>query len=177
MHDLKAGYILKVSIRKQVYAQLIGVIAGVFSAAAVYRLLTAAYEIPGEQLPGPSVLTWYTMAKVLGEGIQVTFDKLPGALWAAVIGGLLGIVITLLGKIKSVKKWLPSPVAFGIAFVVPAFNSITMWMGAFIIYLIERKKPDIVERFSPSLASGLIAGEGLMMVVIAILLIMGVSWV
>jgi len=61
------------------------------------------------------------MAKVLGEGIQVTFSKLPGALWAAAAGGLLGIIITLLGKVKSVKKWLPSPVAFGIAFVVPAF--------------------------------------------------------
>jgi len=72
MHDLKAGYMLKVSIRKQVWAQLIGVIAGVFAAAAVYRLLTAAYEVPGEDLPGPAVLTWYTMAKVLGEGIRVT---------------------------------------------------------------------------------------------------------
>jgi uncharacterized oligopeptide transporter (OPT) family protein len=168
---------LKVSIRKQVFAQLIGVIAGVFASAAVYRLLTAAYEVPGEDLPGPAVLTWYTMAKVLGEGIQVTFSKLPGALWAAAAGGLLGIVITLLGKVKSVKKWLPSPVAFGIAFVVPAFNSITMWMGAIIIYMIERKNPDWVERYSPSLASGLIAGEGLMMVVIAVLLIMGVKWV
>jgi len=46
MHDLKAGYMLKVSIRKQVFAQLIGVIAGVFASAAVYRLLTAAYEVP-----------------------------------------------------------------------------------------------------------------------------------
>ncbi len=174
MHDLKAGYVLKVSITKQVFTQLIGVVVGVFTTAAVYRLLTAAYEIPGDQFAGPAVIAWHTMAKVLAEGVST----LPaGALWAGLVGGILGVVITLLGKVKAVKKWLPSPVAFGIAFMVPAVYSIAMWFGALVTYLVERKKPDLVERFGASLASGLIAGEGLMMVVIAVLLILGVRWV
>jgi len=174
MHDLKAGYILKVSIRKQVITQLIGVVAGVFAAAAVYRLLTAAYEIPGEEFAGPAVVAWHIMAKVLAEGFK---SIEPSALWAAGVGGCFGIILTLLGKVKSIAKWLPSPVALGIAFIVPAVYSVAMWLGAILTYICNRKNPDAVDRYGASLASGLIAGEGLMMVVVALLLILGVSWV
>lgn len=174
MHDLKAGYMLKVSIRKQVITQLIGVTVGIFAAAAVYRLLTAAYEIPGETFAGPAVVAWHLMAKVLVEGIS---SLEPSALWAAVVGGFFGILVTVLHKAKKIAKWLPSPVALGIAFIVPGYYSIAMWLGAFLTYLYNRRNPDRVERFGASLASGLIAGEGLMMVVIALLLILGVGWV
>ncbi len=174
MHDLKAGYMLKVSIRKQVITQLIGVIVGVFIVAAVYRLLTAAYEIPGDTFAGPAVIAWHAMAEVLAKGVSSLPD---GALWAALVGGFVGIALTLLARIKSLSKWVPSPVALGIAFMVPAFYSFGMWLGAIITYVYNRKNPDGVDRYGASLASGLIAGEGLMMVVVAILLILGVSWV
>ncbi|MBU1937603.1 OPT/YSL family transporter, partial [bacterium] len=100
-----------------------------------------------------------------------------GALWAALVGGFVGIALTLLARVKSLRKWVPSPVALGIAFMVPAFYSFGMWLGAIITYIYNRKNPDRVDRYGASLASGLIAGEGLMMVVVAILLILGVSWV
>jgi len=174
MHDLKAGFLLKVSIRKQVITQLIGVVVGTLVAAAIYRLLTAAYEIPGESFAGPAVVAWHLMAKVLAEGVS---SLEPSALWAAVVGGIFGIVLTLMHKIRSIAKWLPSPVAVGIAFIVPAYYSVAMWFGALLTYLYNRKHPGRVERFGPALASGLIAGEGLMMVLIALLLILGVSWV
>lgn len=174
MHDLKAGYMLKVSIRKQVYTQLLGVVTGVFAAAAVYRLLTAAYEIPGPDFAGPAVIAWHLMAKVLVEGIS---SLEPSALWASAVGGAIGILLTFMSKITSIRKWVPSPVALGIAFIVPGFYSITMWLGAILTDAYNRKNPGRVERYSASLASGLIAGEGLMMVVIALLLILGVSWV
>lgn len=174
MHDLKAGYMLKVSIRKQVITQLIGVIVGVFTAAAVYRLLTAAYEIPGDSFTGPAVIAWHAMAELLAKGVS----SLPnGALNAAWVGAIAGVVITLLGRIKGVGKWLPSPVALGIAFMVPAYYSFSMWLGAIITQWYNKKDPDAVERYGASMASGLIAGEGLMMVVVAVLLILGVSWV
>ncbi|MFH1278607.1 MAG: OPT family oligopeptide transporter [Candidatus Eisenbacteria bacterium] len=174
MHDLKAGYILKVSIRKQVITQLIGVVVGVFAAAGVYRLLTSAYEIPGESFAGPAVVAWHLMAKVLAEGVS---SLQPSALWAAVVGGAVGIVLTLMHRIKGIAKWLPSPVALGIAFIVPGFYSVAMWLGAMITWLYRRKHGKEVDAYGPSLASGLIAGEGLMMVVVAALLIIGVSWV
>jgi len=175
MHDLKAGYMLKVSIRKQVITQLIGVVTGVFTAAAVYRLLTAAYTIPGDQFSGPAVIAWFAMAELLAKGLS----SLPsGALGAALVGAIVGFAIPIVGKFnKKIGKWLPSPIALGIAFMVPAYYSISMWLGAFITWLYNRKNAEAVDKYGPSLASGLIAGEGLMMVVAAILLILGVSWV
>jgi len=174
MHDLKAGYMLKVSIRRQVITQLIGVVMGVFAVAAVYRLLTAAYEIPGDTFAGPAVIAWHAMAEVLAKGIA---SLPPGAIWAAVVGAVAGVVITLLGRVKSVRKWTPSAVALGIAFMVPAYYSFAMWLGALLTWIYNRRNPDRVDRFGASLASGLIAGEGLMMVAVAVLLILGVSWV
>jgi OPT family oligopeptide transporter len=174
MHDLKAGYMLRVSIRRQVITQLIGVVIGVLVAAGVYRLLTKAYEIPGETFAGPAVVAWHIMAKVLAEGIK---SLAPSALWAAVVGGVAGIAITLLHRVRGAAKWLPSPVALGIAFVVPAYYSIAMWIGALLTASYNKRRPERVEAYGPSLASGLIAGEGLMMVVVAVLLILGVTWV
>ncbi|MBU0692098.1 OPT/YSL family transporter [bacterium] len=52
-----------------------------------------------------------------------------------------------------------------------------MWLGALITQWYNKKDPEAVDRYGASMASGLIAGEGLMMVVVAVLLILGVSWV
>jgi len=174
MHDLKAGYLLGVSIRRQVITQLVGVVVGTVAATAVYRLLTSAYEIPGETFAGPAVVAWHLMAKVLAEGIS---SLEPSALWAAATGGVVGIALTLVARIRGIAKWVPSPVALGIAFIVPAVYSISMWLGALVTYLYRSKNAGRVDAYGPSLASGLIAGEGLMMVGIALLLILGVSWV
>jgi len=174
MHDLKAGYMLKVSIRRQVIAQLCGVVVGVFTAAAVYRLLTAAYTIPGDDFAGPAVMAWHAMALLLAQGIK---SLPPHAMTAALIGAIVGFVLPFLGRIKKISKWLPSPIALGIAFMVTPYSALSMWLGSFLTYLYNRKHADRVDRYGASLASGLIAGEGLMMVVIALLLILGVKWV
>jgi len=174
MHDLKAGYLLKVSIRRQVIAQLIGVVVGVFTAAAVYRLLTAAYQIPGDDFTGPAVMAWHAMAQLLAQGLS---SLPPHAMTAAAVGGFVGLALPFLARIKAISKWLPSPIALGIAFMVTPYSSLAMWLGAFVTWWYGRRHADQVERYGASLASGLIAGEGLMMVVVAILLILKVSWV
>ncbi|MDD5088139.1 MAG: OPT/YSL family transporter [bacterium] len=174
MHDLKAGYMLKVSIRRQVIAQICGVIVGVFTAAAVYRLLTAAYEIPGDDFAGPAVMAWHAMALLLAQGIK---SLPPHAMTAALVGAIVGFALPFLGRIKKISKWLPSPIALGIAFMVTPYSSLSMWLGSFLTWLYNRKHAESVDKYGASLASGLIAGEGLMMVVVAILLILGVSWV
>jgi len=174
MHDLKAGFLLKVSIFKQVVTQLIGVCVGVFAVVGVYKLLAEAYEIPGDEFTGPAVQAWYAMAQVLVKGLS---SLPPGAVIAAGVGAVAGVALTLLARIKGVARFLPSPVALGIAFMVPAYYSWGMWIGALITWWVNKRQPDKVERFGASLASGLIAGEGIMMVLVAVLLIIGVSWV
>jgi uncharacterized oligopeptide transporter (OPT) family protein len=166
--------VLKVSIRRQVIAQLCGVVVGVFTAAGVYRLITAAYVIPGDDFSGPAVSAWYAMAEVLAKG----FSSLPrGATTAALVGAAAGVALPLLGQVKSLRRWLPSPIALGIAFMVTPYSAMAMWLGALLTNVYKNRNPEAVDRYGASLASGLIAGEGLMMVVVAMMLILGVRWV
>ncbi len=168
MHDFKAGYILKASIRRQVISQIIGVGAGVFAAAGTFKVLSAVYEIPGPEFPGPAVYAWYKMAEILSVGV----DALPpGALWAALVGAGMGILFPIIhARFKKISPWLPSPVAFGIAFMVPAVYSMAMWLGSFVFYLYGRRHAERADKFGASMASGFIAGEGLMMVAFAMYL-------
>lgn len=174
MSDLKAGHLLGASVRRQVLAQLAGIGCGVFVVVGVYKALAAAYPIPGEDFTAPSVQSWYAVAKVLADGLK---SLPPGALEAAAAAGALGIILTLLGRSKRLAAWLPSPMALGIAFLVPAHYAWGIFLGALITWVMGKKKPETTGKYATSLASGLIAGEGVMMVVVALLLILGVSWV
>ena len=102
---------------------------------------------------------------MLADGI----DKLPKyALAAMVIGAVVGIVLTLLEEVlpRQYRKWIPSPTALGIAGVVPAFNSISMFLGALLAWIFSKARPATDEKYTVPVASGLIAGESLMGVVI-----------
>jgi uncharacterized oligopeptide transporter (OPT) family protein len=61
--------------------------------------------------------------------------------------------------------------------MVTPYSAMAMWLGAVLTSAVKSRNPGAVDRYGASLASGLIAGEGLMMVVVAILLILGVKWV
>jgi putative OPT family oligopeptide transporter len=174
MSDFKAGHLLGASVRRQVFAQLLGIGCGVFVVVGVYKALTSAYPIPGEDFTAPAVQSWYAVARVLADGLA----SLPqGAIGAAAAAGALGILLTLLGRNKKIAVFLPSPVALGIAFLVPAHYAWGIFLGALIAWVLGKRKPEATERYATSLASGLIAGEGIMMVLVAVLLILGVSWV
>ena len=45
--------------------------------------------------------------------------------------------------------------------MIPAFNAISMFLGALFAWLLARTKPQIDERYTVSVSSGLIAGESL----------------
>jgi uncharacterized oligopeptide transporter (OPT) family protein len=50
--------------------------------------------------------------------------------------------------------------------VIPAFNSIAMFAGALIAWLVARARPNVAETYTVPVSSGLIAGESLMGVAI-----------
>lgn len=91
---------------------------------------------------------------------------------SAVIGAIVGVVLATLERFapKHVVKYLPSPSGLGIAFVVPGANGISMFTGALIaeIWRKTRKAGTVYPA-----ASGFIAGESLMGIVIALLIAFG----
>lgn len=174
MHDLKAGRLLGASPRRQLIAQLCGVGAGILVAVPIYLLFDAAYDIGDIRgtMPAPAANSWKAMAIVLADG----FDSLPtNAVWAIGIGAAFGALLRIIPKFApDAKKFLPSGMAFGIAFVVPAFYSLSMLVGAVLFALWRRRDDKKAQALGFAVASGLIAGDGLMGVLKAVLTIAGV---
>ncbi|MBM4076866.1 MAG: OPT family oligopeptide transporter, partial [Planctomycetes bacterium] len=124
--DLKSGYLLGGNPRKQTLSQLFGVIAGTLVCVPVYCLIVKPEELGTEKLPAPSAKVWQGVAEMLGKGV----DQLPqGALAAMVVGGVIGIILSLLEEYapKKYRHWIPSATGLGIAGVIPAFNSFAMF--------------------------------------------------
>ncbi len=174
MQDLKTGWLLGASPRRQVVAQLVGVTAGIFICVPTYVVFDLAYDIGGDSarsLPAPAAHAWKGMALVLSKGL----DALPeGALWAVIGGLLVGSILPILQRLFQ-PRWLPSGLAIGIAFIVPAYYSLAMCAGMVVYQLWLRFDRPSAEALGFAVASGLIAGEGLMGLVNAVLEIAGID--
>ena len=172
MQDLKTGYLLGADPGKQFRAQCIGIFCGIFFAIPIYKLFDAAYVIGEGSVPAPAAHAWKAMALVLTQG----FSALPPNTMPSVVGAIvLGILIACAKKIPTTKKWAPSGMAMGIAFIVPAYYAIVMFFGSMFLLWWQKSRPQNCEAYAYAVASGLLAGEGLMGVVKAILTMLGVK--
>lgn len=169
LQSLKCGYRIGASPRKQFLAMMLGVIGGAIVCVPVYNILIPSADVIGtDKLPAPAAQTWAGVAILLSKGLTA----LPlSARWGLLWGAIFGIVVTLLEKnFPKMRSYLPSPTAMGIAFVIPAFNSVSMFIGALIAYILEKRKPEMSDNFTVPVASGLIAGESIMGILVAILI-------
>lgn len=173
MQDLKTGHMLGASPRDQFKAQCIGIVAGVFFAVPIYVLFDQAYTIGEGDLPAPAAHAWKAMAELLSQG----FGALPTHAGAAVMAAFaFGVTVPVLRKhVPAVKDMLPSGLAFGIAFIVPAYYAISMFIGMVIFQAWRRGNVTRADALGFSIASGLIAGEGLMGIVVAIQTLLGME--
>jgi uncharacterized oligopeptide transporter (OPT) family protein len=58
-------------------------------------------------------------------------------------------------------RWLPSGVALGLAFVIPASISLMMFVGAALSWALLAWNARFANRFALAAAAGLIAGESI----------------
>lgn len=166
----RAGDMLGVPLRRLWVCSLVGIAVGALVCVPAYVLITHAYGLGSEALPAPPARAWKAVTEVVTQGGAA----LPAhALQAGWIGLALGVVLSLIARGK-LGAWLPSPVAMGTGFIIPAYYSITICLGAVLFALARRLRPEATDRLGPSLASGAIAGESLMGVAIAILISTGV---
>jgi len=177
MQDYKAGHIIGSTPRFLTYSQLIAAPIGALAVALVYPMLRGTYGIGTETVPGTEPLTSPISARIAGfaDVLSGGFDKLPPyALEAMIIGALLGIAITF-GETfwKLGRKVLPSATGLGIGMMVPGFVVFTMVLGGILMSLWLKADRKSAEKISMPLASGLIAGEAVMAIIIPILLLAG----
>lgn len=168
---LKTGWLLGAKPRHQLYAQLFGVVAGAIVIVPAFNFIIPDPSLlGGEDWPAPSCVVWAGVSKAFSDGIGALH---PTARTAVVVGLFLGVALALLERFapKAWRAWLPSPSGLGIAMVIPGSNCIAMFLGAAIAEAIRRRRPELAERTVVPVASGLIAGESLMGILIAILIV------
>jgi putative OPT family oligopeptide transporter len=169
LHDLKSGQLLGASPRFQLIAQLFGVLAGATVGSAAYLVLIPdpAKQLFTDEWPAPAVATWMAVAELFQTGIAA----MPvGSVEGMLVGGVAGFVLALLEKLlpPRVAALLPSPASMGLGFVVPAYNALSMLVGGLGGALLRRWVPSWSGRFLIVVGAGLIAGDSLMGVGIAI---------
>ncbi|NOZ85209.1 MAG: OPT family oligopeptide transporter [Deltaproteobacteria bacterium] len=166
--DLKSGYLLGANPRKQFLAQFSGIFFGtVFAVAAFQLIVPDPSHLGTAQFPAPAAQTWRGVAELLSKGLHSIHYT---ARWAIFIGGLVGLILPLLGRaVPDRFKWLvPSPMGLGMAFTFHFFYSLSMFIGAVIAFVLGRTRPKIAEEYTVPVASGLIAGESLAAIGVAL---------
>ncbi|WP_041792195.1 OPT/YSL family transporter [Stigmatella aurantiaca] len=160
----KAGHLLKSSPARQMLSQMLGVLVGSLVSVPVYLLLVDTYGL-GEALPVPSAHQFRIVASVSIQGLE---GLPPYAARAAAIGFFVGAGLTLAARGR-LERLVPSAVAMGLGMLLPAHYAITIGLGALLVTVARRVRPDMVDAHMPALGAGAIAGESIMGLLIAAL--------
>lgn len=160
--DLKTGFLLGATPKRQQIGELIGAVVSAFTIGGVLVLLNSAWGFGSKELAAPQA----TLMKMIIEGVMN--GNLP---WTFVfIGVFLALVVEILGI--SVL-----PVAIGL--YLPIELSSTIMLGGVIRWIVDRKKKGQKKNedagFGILFCSGMIAGEGLMGVMLALLAVAGIA--
>ncbi len=170
MQDFKAGQLIGSNSRNLTVAQLIAAPVGSIATAVVYPVLRDKFGIGPQGLSSPISVKWAGFAELLTKGLSALP---PGCLVGLLIGIIVGIGLTLLAEKYS--ETIPSPAAMGIGMLIPASVLMTFILGGVGQLIWARTSPKSEDTFRIPLASGLIAGEAILAVVLAILAAVGVN--
>jgi len=170
MQDYKAGDMIGSSPKYLTFMQLLATPVGAAAVSWMYPLLRDTYGVVGEHagLSSPISRKWAGFAEILSRG----FSALPpGAVTALVVASIIGVVFTVLEARKL--KWVPSPTGIGIGMLVPASVIIVMFAGGAVERIWRNADRRSNELYMTPLASGLIAGEAIIAVVVPLLVVLG----
>lgn len=160
--DLKTGYLLGATPKKQQYGEIIGVVAAAFAIGATLYLLDSAWGFGSEELGAPQA----TLMKMVIEGIMG--GNLP---WGLI---LIGVFIAVVVEIVGIPV-LP----FAIGVYLPVQLNACIMVGGLIRLFFDRikdsdKKKGVVNN-GILFCSGMIAGEGLVGILLALLAVFNVA--
>lgn len=163
MQDLKAGYIVGATPWKQQVMQIVGTISAALALGLTLDILHTAYTIGSDTLSAPQA----TLMKSVAEGV---FEgNLP---WNFVlIGGIIGIIIIIIDLIQKKRgsDFRVPILAVAVGIYLPITLSVPIFIGGMIAHFSQRKnKSESLKKKGLLFASGLITGEALMGIFVAI---------
>ena len=162
--DLKTGYIVGATPRKQQYGELVGVVASAIAIGGVLYLLDSAWGYGSTMLPAPQAM----LMKMVVEGVME--GNLP---WTLVFVGVgIGIAVEILGI-----PVLP----FAVGLYLPIHLSTPIMVGGLIRLWFEKRKFKSEKARKATIdsgvlyMSGMIAGEGLVGILLAVFAVIPVK--
>ncbi|MDO5145899.1 MAG: oligopeptide transporter, OPT family [Eubacteriales bacterium] len=164
--DLKCGYIVGATPKKQQIGEMIGAFISAFAIGGVMYLLNAAWGFGSEAIPAPQA----SLMKMIVEGVMG--GTLP---WTLIfIGVFMALAVEVIG--------IPV-LAFAVGLYLPIHMSAPIYVGGLIKWYVEdKKKYDNEKQKRNSVeagilySSGLIAGEGLVGILLAVLAVVNVDF-
>lgn len=161
--DLKTGYIVGATPKKQQIGEIFGVAATAIAVGAILYLLNSAWGFGSTSLPAPQA----TLMKVVVEGVMG--GNLP---WTLIfIGAFIAVVCELIGI---------ATMPFAVGMYLPIGTNACIFVGGIIKYVFEKvkvsdKKREKMQSRGLLFSSGMIAGEGLIGILLAILTIVNIN--
>ncbi len=161
--DLKTGFLLGATPKKQQIGEIIGVVAAALAIGGTLNLLDSAWGFGGDELAAPQA----TLMKMIIEGVMD--GNLP---WGLVfIGVFIAIVVELIGI-----PVLP----FAIGVYLPVHLNACIMVGGLIRLAVDKMKKNEEEKKQITsdgilFCSGMIAGEGLVGILLALLAVFGLD--
>jgi len=159
--DLKTGYLLGATPKKQQIAEILGVVSSAFAIGATLYLLDSAWGFGSAELGAPQA----TLMKMIIEGVMDA--NLP---WNLV---LIGVCIAVVVEVVGIPV-LP----FAIGVYLPVQLNACIMVGGLIRLFVDRlKKPEeektAITNDGLLFCSGMIAGEGIVGILLALLAVFG----
>ncbi|HEV7158581.1 MAG TPA: OPT family oligopeptide transporter [Caulobacteraceae bacterium] len=174
IQDYKAGHMIGSTPRSMTIAQLVGAPIGAAMVAIVYPVLVRTYGLLGEHagLSAPGARRTAGFTELLtggGAGIPAS------ALWAMAIASLLGVAFAVMETRPRLRTWTPSPTGLSLGVLLPFASVASMFAGALIGWGWQRTHPRTAGAYLIPLASGLIAGEAMVAIIVPVLLWLGLG--
>ena len=185
LQDLKTGYLIKATPWRQEVALIIGCVVGALVVSSVLELLYAAYGFTGamprpdmdptQALAAPQATLMTTIAKaIFSHSLQ----------WNYILTGIgIGVVLIIINEVlkRSGSKMALPTLAVGMGIYLPPSINMPIAVGAIMAAILKRRirhdetKLKNADRVGTLFAAGLIVGESLIGVIMALIIAVSVT--
>lgn len=162
--DLKTGFLLGATPKKQQIGEIIGVVASAFAIGGTLYLLASAWEFGSTELPAPQA----GLMKLITEGVME--GNLP---WNLVF---IGVAVAVLVEVLGIPV-LP----FAIGVYLPVHLNACIMVGGLVRLVLDKRRykdeetKTAVVNDGVLFCSGMIAGEGLIGILLAVFAVFGLD--
>jgi len=162
LQDLKTGNIVGATPWKQQLMQLVGVVSAALTLGIVLTLLHEAYGIGSSDLPAPQAVLMTNVANGVFAG-----NLEWGMIYA---GAILGIIIILIDQYQAYRKadFRVPILAVAIGIYLPIELTLPIFIGGMLNHIASKTASEEGKNNGLLIASGLITGEALMAIFIAV---------